>query len=188
MRLFYAVPASEEVCRIVWNALQRFPISDPPWKWIPPENYHLTLKFLGEVGEDRLSSLKEAGVLVASQVRTFSISFCRFGGFPSLASPRVIFYDLETGKGELRSLAGMLECEMERLGFKIEQRPFKTHLTLARIKRSLKPELREVIKSVPSLPSSTVQEVNRFVLMRSHLSRSGARYEEIDSFELGKSS
>jgi 2'-5' RNA ligase len=188
MRLFYAVPSSEAVRRIVWNALQRFPISDPPWKWIPPENYHFTLKFLGEVTEDRLPSLNESGVLVASQVSTFSISLSRFGGFPSLSSPRVIFYDLETGKGELRSLAGMLEREMEHLGFKIEQRPFRAHLTLARIKRSLPPELREVIKSVPSLPSSTVQEVNRFVLMRSHLSRSGARYEEIDSFELAKSS
>ncbi|MCK4236721.1 MAG: RNA 2',3'-cyclic phosphodiesterase [Candidatus Krumholzibacteria bacterium] len=184
MRLFFAVVAAERVKKVVKKAVDSFPVTVPPWRWIPPENYHMTLKFLGEVEDKFLPSLHDAALRVASNTGSFQIIYGRFGGFPSLSRPRVIFYRIEEGAEELSSLAGLLEDEAERLGFEKERRPFRAHLTLARIKRRFPLALGEKLKDVSPLPPYTAQEVDHFVLMRSHLSRGGALYEEIYSFEL----
>lgn len=184
MRLFFAVPASGQVRSLVREAVDSIPIYDPPWRWIPPENYHMTMKFLGEVEEDTVPSLRRAASDVAVQIAPFGISFGRFGGFPSLSRPRVIFYRVEDGAGELGSLAGRIEDAVECLGFKREHRPFRAHLTLARIKRPPGGAVVQKLGEVPPLPTSAVQTVDRFVLMRSHLSREGATYEELLSFGL----
>lgn len=184
MRLFFAVPLSGKVREITGERIESFPITEPPWKWIPPGNYHLTLKFLGEVGDELLPSLGGAAVKAASAAKPFTITFGGFGGFPSLSRPRVIFYRMEEGTEELAKLAGNLEQELEGLGFARERRPFRAHLTLARIKRPLPAPLRERLRDIPPLPPSASQEVCDFVLMRSHLSRRGATYEVIETFPL----
>jgi 2'-5' RNA ligase len=185
MRLFFAVPVSESVKDIVWDAIRSFPVDDPPWRWIPPQNYHLTVKFLGEVDEVLIPSINEAAIRAASRASPFDMVFGGFGGFPSLSKPRVLFYRIEEGAGELESLAGDLERAMEPLGFEREGRRFKAHLTLARVRRPLSGGLRRKLDSVPPLPGSAIQEVDRFLLMRSHLNPKGATYEEIGAFRLG---
>ncbi len=184
MRLFFAVPMSPHVREAVRDAIGAFPVLDPPWRWISPENYHITVKFLGEVAGDVTPSLHDAAVRVAARVAPFRISFSRFGGFPSLARPRVIFFAVSDGADRLDELASLVDREMEHNGFARERRPFRAHLTLARITRRLSPGLREALESVPQLPAATSQAVDRFVLMCSHLSRAGARYEEIGTFSL----
>lgn len=184
MRLFFAVPTSPGVKEAVRDAVDTFPVSDPPWRWIPPENYHLTVKFLGEVEETVVPSLSEAAGRVAARVSPFRISFGPFGAFPSMARPRVIFYAVSAGADRLVDLAAIVDRETARAGFAPERRPFRAHLTLARIKRRVPPGLREALEAVGPLAGAPSQPVDRFVLMRSHLSRSGARYEEIGAFSL----
>lgn len=184
MRLFFAVPLSGRIREITGEHIESFPITDPPWRWIPPENYHLTLKFLGEVDDKLLPSLGGAASKAASAAKPFTIKFGEFGGFPSLSRPRVIFYRVEEGTEDLAELAGSLEHELEGLGFERERRPFRAHLTLARIKRPLPAPLRERLRNIPPLPPSANQEVSDFVLMRSHLSRRGATYEVVETFPL----
>jgi 2'-5' RNA ligase len=187
VRLFFAVPTSRRVKETVRDAVRAFPVPDPPWRWIPPENYHLTVKFLGEVREDTVPSVREAAARAAARVSRFRITFESFGAFPSLARPRVIFFAVSEGAEGLIKLASLVDRETERAGFARERRPHRAHLTLARIKRRLPPGLREALEAVPSLPEATSQTVERFVLMQSHLSRAGARYEEIGTFPLGGS-
>jgi 2'-5' RNA ligase len=184
MRLFFAVPLSDAVKAAVGEAVASIAIERPPWRWIPPDNYHLTLKFLGEVEEHLLRSLQDAAGRIAAQSGPFDMTFGRFGAFPSLSRPRVLFFRVEQGASMLGSLAGRLEDDMVPLGFEKERRPFRAHLTLARIKRRISAEVKETLESVPPLPASTVQTVGRFVLMRSHLSSRGATYEEISDFGL----
>ncbi len=184
MRLFFAVPASRKVREVVQTAIESFPVDNPPWRWIHPENFHLTLKFLGETDENLVPSLHDAASAVSSLVAPFSMAFHGFGGFPSLSRPRVLFFEISSGFGELAALAELVEEAVEPLGFAREHRPFRAHLTLARIKRRLHPSVCEKLLTVPPLPSSTVQEVDHFTLMRSHLRREGAIYEEIGSFPL----
>ncbi|MDD3642521.1 MAG: RNA 2',3'-cyclic phosphodiesterase [Candidatus Krumholzibacteria bacterium] len=185
MRLFFAVPLSEAVRETVWSAVRRFPAADPPWRWIPPENYHLTLKFIGEVDERRADELREAGAEAAAGIAPFPLRFGRFGAFPDPARPRVIFFGIEEGFEPLAALAGRLEEACEALGIERESRPFRAHLTLARIKSPLPGPVREAMHAVPPLPDSTRQMTDRFVLMSSRLDRAGASYDELASWPLG---
>jgi 2'-5' RNA ligase len=184
MRLFFAVPASQKVREAVRTAIESFPVDNPPWRWIPPENFHLTLKFLGETDEDMVPPLHDTASAVSSRIAPFSMAFGGFGGFPSLSRPRVLFFSITSGFGALAELAALVEDAVAPLGFAKEHRSFRAHLTLARIKRRLPPAVSEKLLTVPPLPTSTVQEVDHFVLMRSHLRREGAMYEEIGSFPL----
>lgn len=185
MRLFFAVPAIDEVCAVVHEAIERIPLDDPPWRWIPSRNYHITLKFLGEVEEPLLTRLVDAASRAAGAVSPFELSFERFGVFPSISRPRVLFYAAGRGSEELASLAGRVEEELISLGFERERRRFRAHLTLARVRDRPPLEIQRILESVPDLPGTALQRVERFVLMQSTLSRSGARYDELGSFALG---
>ena len=184
MRLFFAVPVAETVKRIVSRAIDDFPISDPPWSWIRPENYHITLKFLGETDEKLLERLLDAGRAAAAAASPFELSFGRFGLFPSISRPRVLLFHAESGSERLARLAELLEEKLEPLGFERERRPFRAHLTLARVKRPLGREILEALEKVPTLPLEARQDVGHIVLVRSVLSREGAKYEEAGSFGL----
>ncbi len=185
MRLFFAVPVPESVRAALEEAVGAIPIDDPPWRWIPSRNYHITLKFLGEVEETMLPRLVDAASRAGAPVAPFELSFGRFGAFPSFARPRVLFYAAERGSEELVSLAGRLEEELHALGFERERRKFRAHMTLARVRNRLPQETRRILESVPGLEGKPLHRVDRFVLMQSTLTRSGARYEELGSFPLG---
>jgi 2'-5' RNA ligase len=184
MRLFFAAPIAESVKRIVSKSIAAFPVADPPWGWILPENYHITLKFLGETDEALLERLLEAGREVAAAAIPFELSFGRFGAFPSISKPRVLLFHAESGMEQLAGIAESLDDELEPLGFERERRRFRAHLTLARVKRPIGPDVLGALEGVPPLPEEARQEVDRIVLVRSVLSRSGAVYEEVGVFEL----
>jgi len=184
MRIFFAVVTADRVKEVAAQAIDSFPVVHPPWRWIPPRNFHITLKFLGEVADGALPALREAAQRVASLHNPFDIAYGRFGGFPSLSRPRVIFYRLERGMEELASLAATLEEELASAGYPRERRPFRAHLTLARIKRPLPADVRDGLIQVPALAGNPSQRVDSFVLMRSILRREGAVYEEIERFGL----
>lgn len=184
MRLFFAVRVSDAIKKDISRALEAFSLRRPPWRWIPPENLHITLKFLGDVDERMLPDLREIAVGAAQRVRPFRVVYGPFGGFPNLSRPRVIFFEGTEGTRELAGLGLALESGVEPLGIPRENRAFTAHLTVARIKAPLSREVAAALGAVPRLPATSFQEVDRFSLMQSHLSRDGARYEEVADFPL----
>ncbi|MDZ7859609.1 MAG: RNA 2',3'-cyclic phosphodiesterase [Candidatus Krumholzibacteriota bacterium] len=185
MRLFFGVNIIPRLTELVWRSIEQSPVLDSPWRWIPRSNYHITLKFLGETDDKILSDLKEASERAVSEIDSpFRIRFDDFGAFPSLSRPRVVFYSVREGKDRLSILAQVLNREMANFGFKAERRRYHAHLTLARVKKKLKPELIEKLKNIPPLPEEANQMVDSVVLFRSHLSRSGALYEKVCDFTL----
>ena len=184
MRLFFAVRVSDAIKKDIGRALDAFPIRRPPWRWIPPENLHITLKFLGEVDERVLPDLQKVAAGAARCVRPFRIVYGPFGGFPNLSRPRVIFFQGTEGTRELAEIARALESGVEALGIPRENRAFTAHLTVARIKMPLSRDVAAAFGAVPPLPATSFQDVDRFSLMQSHLSREGARYEELADFPL----
>lgn len=97
MRLFIAVNLSTEAHDAIQSAIDEFPVKNPPWRWVSPDNWHLTLKFLGETPAAQLESLNAALYDVARRHDVFEMSLGAFGGFPNLRSPRVLFYNIERG-------------------------------------------------------------------------------------------
>lgn len=149
-------------------------------RWTRPEGRHLTLTFLGEVDDARVDAIGDAAAMVAARHAPFEAAFAELGGFPSLGRPRVLWLGLGAGAGPMAALAGDLDRALVPLGIPPEDRPFRAHLTLARIAR---PRALDVPPSapVPATPFS----VEAAVLFRSQLHPKGARYTPLRRLPLG---
>jgi 2'-5' RNA ligase len=101
-------------------------------KWVKPELIHLTLKFLGDVEDDRTEKLCLEIEQVCSAQKSFELEFSTVGTFGRPA--KVLWLGMEKQPAQLDKLVQDIEKSFEELGFEKEQRPFSAHLTLARIK------------------------------------------------------
>jgi 2'-5' RNA ligase len=154
-----------------------------PVKWVDPDGIHLTLKFLGEVADERQDEIA-AGVERGSRgARPFQVPVSGFGAFPSVERPRVIWVGCE-GVPPLELLLHHMEREMERLGFPLEGRPFRPHLTLGRAMKDSRPaQLRDLETLLDGLTFEADPLVGSVELMESRLVPAGATYRVVRSVE-----
>ncbi len=181
MRLFVAVSLSEAVRDAMEAAIAEFPVTDPPWRWVERDNWHITLKFLTEA-----APLEEIASALNAVVRghpSFGITFDALGAFPSLRRPRVLFYNVSDGVDHLAALAADIDNALVEIGFPAEEKPFHAHATTARIKRPLPRAVARKLERAPGLLGAG-QRVKSIELMQSHLGRSGALYEVLKQFAL----
>lgn len=154
-----------------------------PVRWVPPENVHLTLKFLGEVPDERVPDLAPAVDGVAAGLAAFDMVITDFGAFPSLRRPQVVWVGVELSP-TLGALQMGIEDAMARLGFPKEKRPFHPHLTLGRAhKRASAADFRGLAELVEQLAYSDSFRVGSVDVMKSRLAPSGAQYEVVHSAE-----
>ena len=182
MRLFIAIDLPD-----AWRELLSKPQDAIGWlgrgvKWVDPRGTHLTLKFLGEVSPGLLDAVKEGTSDACRHFPSFMMSMRGTGVFPDPKRPRVYWVGLQAPE-TLLALQEEIEREMEALGFEREQRKFNPHLTLARIKEPAgKQRMTEALLNYQIM--SEPMRVTQTVLMRSHLSEDGARYEPLAYFPL----
>lgn len=175
-RLFIALPIDEKTVSELKNlnlSLKRF---SPILKIVPPENYHITVKFFGEVSADRAEIIISAfGSLGVLPVIRYTIAGC--GAFPSIERASVLWAGMDCEEKPLMELFNTVERFSLSLGFPAESRKFVPHLTLARIKRDKKPtrELVEFLRSEKNT-SFAASVFNRLVLFESRLLKGGAEY------------
>ncbi|HEX9742745.1 MAG TPA: RNA 2',3'-cyclic phosphodiesterase [Nitrospiraceae bacterium] len=150
-------------------------------QWVKPESIHLTLKFLGDIPEERVGEIRAALTSAAARHVRFPVQAEGLGAFPDGRAPRVLWVGLLNLGGDLTRLAADVEAALVAIGFAPESKPFHPHLTLARIKeqsrdvgRALSQEgLLEQEMKLGSLPVEAVS------LMKSELRPSGAVYTEL---------
>ena len=175
MRAFIAINLPKEIKEKIAQLKENFTQCDLAFKWVRPENVHLTLKFLGNIDEEQIIKIKEAISKVSGRFVAFEIRFNDFGFFPNKRKPRVFFVST-TSEELLKNIAVKLEEELEALGFEKEGR-FKSHITLARIKNSKNIAcLKEKVKNIhlnKKLP------INEITLYKSTLTKEGPVYKEI---------
>lgn len=183
MRLFIAVTLSEEVRRGIWTATERLRGTGLPVRWVEPAGLHLTLKFLGEVDDDRRDEIAQGVETATRGARPFQLPVSGFGAFPSVERPRVIWVGCE-GVPALELLQHHVEREMERLGFAVEGRPFRPHVTLGRAKQDGSPAR---FRGLPSIMDGLAYEgdtpVRSLELMESRLGPDGAAYRPVRSVD-----
>ena len=149
-----------------------------------PEAIHLTLKFLGNIEETRVLAVTEKLQEVASSSPPFGLRIRNLGVFPRPSQPRVVWVGIDAGD-ELAELQRKVETSLESLGFDREDRPFKPHLTLARIKSR-----RGIARLLDFLDQNraTVDLGELFVrdyhLFQSELKPQGAVYTRLHTFPL----
>jgi 2'-5' RNA ligase len=186
MRLFIAVNLSIEARAAIQSALDDFPIKNPPWRWTSPDNWHLTLKFVGDTESARVNTMNAALDTVRARHSAFEMTLGAFGGFPNLRNPRVLFYNVEQGVDTLKRLAHDVDVALEAaIGLAPEGREFHSHATIARVKETLSPDVVARFARVPAL-TEAVTLVDRFELMESRLARTGATYSVVKEFALSR--
>ena len=179
LRLFIAVDVSERERERLADAVAPLKEGLGQGRWTPPENWHVTLKFLGSVWPRLGGRVRDAVREVAGAHQAFTSALARMGAFPSLSRARVLWAGLEDPAGRLTDIARDLDRVLAR-DFRTEARPFAPHLTIARFEPPVRlPEavLRAAIQGGPFL-------VDRLVLYRSHLRRPAPRYEALEEFPL----
>jgi len=150
-------------------------------RWISPGNWHLTLKFLGDVEESRMGVIKDA--LSAIEYSAFEMRTGDCGCFPNMRKPRVIWKSVSKGGGRCEALAGAVENALEPLGFERENRPFKSHLTIGRVKK-LKLDDWEACLQTAGQEAWPGFTVDRFFLWQSELNPDGAVHTVLSEFPL----
>jgi len=153
-------------------------------RWIPPENIHLTLKFLGEINPDDVSRIIAAIESAATKQRPFFLSIGAVGVFPGLSRARVIWAGLT---GQVDALAGIhhsLDTGLKKIGFPEEVRKFKGHLTIGRIKEKIDPKKLDGAITACRDFSSKPFAADKLILFKSDLQASGAVYTRLASISL----
>jgi len=180
VRTFVAIDLPEGIQSALARQQAEFRATCPDARWTRPESIHLTLKFLGEVREDKVLQVTEA-LASLPPFEPFSIEIKGFGFFPDARRPRVFWVGLEAPPG-LGELAHRVEQSMERLGFPREDRAFTPHLTLARFKLPRpQPALQALLERHRELTLGRF-EVAEFYLYESKLSPHGAEYRKVSRF------
>jgi len=180
VRTFVAVEMSEAVRAAAAKVIRQLAKCGATVKWVEPENMHLTLKFLGDVGTLEIPDVCRAVEDAVAEVPGFTFDVAGVGAFPKIERPRTIWLGVTQGADELAALQKQIEKGLKKLGYPPENRRFSPHLTVGRVKHAGPElvELSEVIKSLgdQSVGTTAVDEVTVF---SSELTREGPVYQAL---------
>lgn len=189
IRTFIAIHLTPEVLaelRLAQTAL-RATAGGSAGRWVPPENLHLTLKFLGDVDSARLPEVYAMVDTVAGDYGPLTLTLRELGCFPHERRPRIVWAGIAEPSGQLQRLAQQLDLALSSLGYARETRPFRPHLTLARINerapRDLVAALGQATLSYQPEPQTMV--AHTVAVVRSDLHPQGALYTDLHLAPLG---
>ncbi|MBN1544078.1 RNA 2',3'-cyclic phosphodiesterase [Candidatus Woesearchaeota archaeon] len=175
MRLFIAFEIPENIRPVLSSVQDKLIFSGKATK---TREFHLTLKFLGEVDESKAPALVDA--LSKVHFNRFEASLSRVGAFPSMNDPRVVWVGLEP-HDVISAVQQQVDACTQKLGFGLDKR-FHPHLTLARIKFvDNKKELKDCIESI-KVPEASFA-LDSFKLIKSTLTPQGPVYEVLGVFK-----
>jgi RNA 2',3'-cyclic 3'-phosphodiesterase len=184
MRLFAALEIPEAVRQNMVAIQKNFPSIGSKIRWVPPQNFHVTLKFIGSVPEQKLQPIIEALRRVRAD-KSVTLTFSGMGG----SSAGVCWVAIE-GCPALEALAAGIDRRLEPFGIPKENRPFHPHITIARFKD------REILRKIGELTHENAisgdgrhlkcdfgsMTASEFHLMQSATLPTGPIYSKVQSF------
>lgn len=174
-RLFVAISLPDDVI----EALALLPTGMRGARWIPQENYHLTLAFIGETDRHGLSEIASALGSVSAPAFDLRLRNCGFFGD---RKPRALWAGVDANP-QLAHLQSKVETALKRAGFPLEKRKFTPHVTLAYL-HGVAPEALAGFCAANGLFSAGPFRLREFHLFESHLGSQAAHYEIIASYSL----
>ena len=150
--------------------------------WVRPEGIHLTLKFFGDTAADNLPPISEVVSRQAAGMRTLHLNIKGLGVFPGIRRPRVLWLGVGGEVARLIALQGVLDQGFETCGIKKEERPFRAHLTLARIKSPQGLSGLDKVLEEKEAESAGSFEAKGLILFKSDLTPKGAIYTVLADF------
>ncbi|MGV3722546.1 MAG: RNA 2',3'-cyclic phosphodiesterase [Actinomycetota bacterium] len=184
LRLFLAVPAAPQVRQYSAAALQQLR-GQGDVRWVRPDRVHLTLKFLGATPADRIPKICEVVRKTANEFSSFVVELAGVGAFPNARRPHTVWLGVEPAE-QISRLAAQIDQAVEGLGFEREQRAFRAHLTLGRVKSSR--GITALTNAMNRFNSSdappTMWPIEEIELIRSNLQPTGPDYSTLERFAL----
>ena len=151
-------------------------------RWVRKKGIHLTLKFLGDVPEEKLEAVYEAVRQACEGCPPFAVTLAGLGCFPNACRPRVIWVGVQEEAGQLVALQSAIDHKLAGLGFPLERRAFHPHLTLARIrKKAERGEIKALGRSVAAYDPGELGKVwvDGVSVIKSVLGLQGAAYTQL---------
>ena len=196
LRTFIAVEIPPQIQKQIQQETEplRKAIGSSLVRWVPAQNIHLTLKFLGDVSPASVDILTQMLRTEADSCPAFDMHISGLGSFPSLRRPRVLFIGIQapapkraSGLCELEALNRSIESACARLGYESEGRDFHPHLTLGRVKQDAtaldQQKIRRALEE-QKIDSLGTARVNSVHLYKSDLKPTGSVYTQIYSAPL----
>ncbi|MBA4121049.1 MAG: RNA 2',3'-cyclic phosphodiesterase [Acidobacteria bacterium] len=184
-RIFVAIDISEEARRKVADYIEnlRGEFSNLRVGWEKAEKLHLTVKFLGDIDSNELQNLTEAVEKTARQFSNFNLQISQTGVFPSKRNARILWLGVDDEHESLQKINDFLQTECEQRGFVKENRNFKAHLTIGRLREPNKSK--ELIDSHLNKTFAAVEfDVSEIVIYESQLQKSSSIYIKYKNLNL----
>ncbi len=183
LRCFIAVTLPAPLKQSVGKMMRSLRETGADVKWIPEQNLHITLKFLGATDEEKIEEITGALRKKISPRPAFYITIGGVGSFPGGRHPRVIWVGIQE-YGPLEYIYSDVEEAMTKFGYPPEDRPFSPHLTIGRVRSGKR--LPEVLKRLDELRAASFDgfEVKGVTLMKSDLKPGGAEYSSLAEIPL----
>lgn len=184
MNYFFALELPAEAQQTVWQSAEEWRKQGANARWCNPADYHITLKFLGDIKQAEQMHLIEAAEPIAARTPPFLVDPSLFGAFPSVGSPSVLWAGVRNNP-EMDLLRMRLDKSVSALGFRADHRPYQPHITVARCD----------LKNKSSVPLPMSEHLflpfvaGRFVLMQTlppeqRANGAKARYNVVHTFPL----
>ncbi len=184
MRTFIACEIPEETKDIVVQIQNKIKDINASVVWVKKESMHITLRFLGEIQENEVKTVKECIQKVSEQNNRFDIFLENIKVFPSWSFPRVLWIGIKDPE-QINKLAGNVEQELVKKGFQPQDKPFQAHLTIGRIKGlKNKESLQKIVLTLPLLNEKI--GIDRIILFQSKITPTGPIHTRIFEAKLNQ--
>ena len=176
MRIFVAADLSREIKDYLFDLQKEF--KEAKITWVSKKNLHLTLKFIGDIKEDKLDQIKEE--LSKIKFNKFKVNLGKLGFFPNQKNPNVIWVSLEPEEAIIELQQKVDEALLTVIS---SEQKFQSHLTLGRVKQIRREkDFQESIEKIQIQPLEF--EISSFKLFQSELTRAGPKYIELHDVNL----
>ena len=190
LRAFIAIELPVHVCDAIQKQTVRLrqALGNDLIRWVPTQNMHLTLKFLGDTATSYLDFLKQLLIREAESHPQFDLQLGGLGAFPTSRRPRLLWIGIHAPT-DLVSLQRGIEAGASRLGYEQEERAFSPHLTIGRVRQNISPpELQKIHAALDTIQLGNIgtARVDSIHLFKSDLQPGGSIYTKLFSAPLSK--
>jgi len=178
LRTFLALEIEDKVKQVIVTIQDKVKSSNSiKGSWVDKDNLHLTLKFLGDIKLDEVERIIEILNKNFKDEISINCGINKIGVFPDSRFPRILWIGTENDSGKIKELFDKLEDCLSNLGFKKEEREFKTHITISRIKQVFnRDKLDQLINDTNSNFTPIPSKITKLTFFESKLSSKGPTY------------
>lgn len=185
IRVFLALPLGALFCDELGRILPWLREAVPGVRWVEPGQVHLTLHFFGSIPASETGRINTSMQNIALNFSPLSLKMDKLGAFPGLKRPNIIWFGVEESGKQLLFFQDAVQNEIRRLGFEVESRPFHPHVTVGRVKKTVR-DLDRLTEKIPFRFPTPEKTADHFVLYQSHCFPEGARYEVLKTYPFSK--